>query len=68
MSLKRTLFYSLTPTEDATEVFASIFEITVTILVSRLCTSLKEFGSSTILSLHAFGTEGQSRLTMHLEV
>jgi len=54
--------------EDATEVFASTFEITVTIPVSRLCTSLKDFGSSSILYSHAFGTEGESRLTMHLEV
>lgn len=50
------------------EVFASISEITVTILVSRLCTSLKKFGSSAVLSPHAFGTEEESRLTTHLEV
>lgn len=61
-------FYLLNVIEGATDVFASIFEVTIAILASRSCTSLKEFGSSTILSPHPFGTEGESRLTMHLEV
>lgn len=60
MSLRHSPLYSLTSTEREIELSASIFEGTVTLLVSRLCTVLKAFGP--------FGTEGDLGLIMHLEV